>query len=61
MGGANADKTIEEGISYQMELVNEFPFKRSERSGHLYGFGEYMQPWKKYLKNKYFLKIYTLI
>lgn len=44
MGGANADKTIEEGISYQMELVNEFPFKRSERSGHLYGFGEYMQP-----------------
>lgn len=40
MGGKEASTTIEEGISYSIEIINNFPFERSERSGELYGFGK---------------------
>ncbi|KRX00634.1 hypothetical protein PPERSA_00861 [Pseudocohnilembus persalinus] len=40
LGSQNAQKSIEEGISYPLELINNYPYKRSERSGQFYTYGE---------------------
>ncbi|KRX09544.1 hypothetical protein PPERSA_12287 [Pseudocohnilembus persalinus] len=39
LGGQKAPKSVEQGVSYPFELINDFPFERSERNGQLYSYG----------------------